>query len=177
MRKELIVVPSWKYNETVLDLVKRVSDKHKKVCYVTLNKTQRAVAESLRKRGMKTEKFIFVDTISPKVFKMSPKKECLFMDSIENLDAFTDKLLTFIKVNKANAVFFDSLSSFLVYHTDDELVKFFNYLVSFLEALDVSIMMTVILEDVERPSVKQIKMNVDASDIEMNERAASLLKW
>lgn len=160
-RKELVLLPFQSYNEMVLDVTKELSEDYGKVCYITLNKTFRAMLKLLAYRKANMEKFYFVDSISPGVLKQDPSRRCVFVDSLDNLEGFAEKILSIIREQKLEAVVFDSLSSFLVYKSDEEVTRFMDYLVPFLEQLEVSMTFIALSEDGKRPAVKQMEMLVD----------------
>lgn len=161
MSKELAILPFREYNELVLDMTEELSHNHDSICYITLNKTFRAMLRLLGGRNIRPDKFYFMDFITPRVLQRDPSERCMFLDSFEDLDLFAEKLLTFVKINKIKAVIFDSLSSFLVYKSDAEVIGFFDYIISFLEEMGVDLALIALKEDAKRPAVKQMEMLVD----------------
>lgn len=161
MKKEMLILPSWKYNDAMLDYSEKVSLSRNVVCYVTLNKTFHAIMKQFTKRRINASKFFFMDAITPTVLKENPPKQCIYFASFTDLDGFADQLLNAVKLHKAGHVVFDSVSSFLVYNTDEAVLKFFNYVLSFLEELNVEITLVALSEDKDRSAIKQLKMRAD----------------
>ena len=161
MTKELALFPFRDYNDLVMDMTEEMSRNHSSVCYITLNKTFRAMLRLLRDRNISVDKFYFMDFITPRVLQRDPSERCMFLDSFDDLDLFAEKLLTLVRANRIEAVIFDSLSSFLVYKSDAEVIGFFDYTVSFLEEMGVDLALIALSEDAKRPAVKQMKMLVD----------------
>lgn len=164
MTKELDLFPFREYNSLVMDLTQDMSRRHDRLCYITLNKTFRAMLRLLADRNIRAEKFYFMDFITPRVLQRGPSERCVFLDSFDDLDLFAEKLLTFVKANDINAIIFDSLSSFLVYKSDAEVIGFFDYTVSFLEEMGVDLALIALREDARRSAVKQMEMLVDRTN-------------
>ena len=158
--KSLILITSKDYNDTILPQIKEISSKHNKVCYVTLNKTYGALNNLLEKQKINADKFYFIDFITPKVFKINRSEKCVFLDSLD-LNEFADKVLNTIKLKKIDVLVFDSLSSFLIYRSQDDLLNFSDYVISFLEEMGVDIILFALDEDSDNSAIKQIKMRVD----------------
>lgn len=167
METTLMLMPGNNYNTLILQYTAEAAKKYHRICYVTLNKTYSLLVKRFKAKTIDSKRFFFVDCISPKIFKMKSTKTCLCLDSLDNLSSVADKILTMIKLNKIGAVIFDSVSSFLVYKSDKDVVEFFNYVLSFLEERDVDVMLTVLYEDAERPAVKQLKMRADKWKVEL----------
>jgi archaellum biogenesis ATPase FlaH len=161
MKKQLIMVPFQQYNNVVMDVTKEVAGDHDRICYVTLNKTYRAMLARFDKYHIKPEKFHFLDLITPKVLEFDPTERCTFLESTTKLDSFAEKLITIVKQQGSKCLIFDSLSSFLVYKTDEEVLELFNYINAFLEDMNVNMVIFVLQEDSKRPAVKQMEMTVD----------------
>lgn len=159
--KELIVLESTRYNAQIVRLTKHISEEHEKVCYVTLNKTFNALYDILSKEGINLEQFHFVDLITPRILRQKHYEQCSYIDSLANLSDFADVLLNLIKMHNVEHVIFDSISSFLVYKGDKEVQGFNNYVLSFLEELNVGITLFVLKEDENRGAVKQLEMMAD----------------
>ena len=156
-----------RYNTEIMNLTKSATRKYKRICYATFNKTYSAMLKKFRslKPEINPEAFYFVDAITPRVFKTKESERCIFLDSLDDLQAVAKRILAFVKKNKIEYVIFDSVSSFLVYKDDKEAMVFFNYLLSSLEEAGVGIMLTVLYEDFERPLVKQLKMRTDHVEV------------
>jgi len=99
--------------------------------YVITNKPYKTVKQQMEKSGLNPNKMIFIDIVT-KMAKgdTEPKSNCFFVESPKNLvelGTAIDMALNAIKYED-KFVFFDSLTTLLIYNHPDELVKFFHLL-------------------------------------------------
>jgi KaiC/GvpD/RAD55 family RecA-like ATPase len=158
MKNRLISIPANTYNQSIVRLIRNTTEAP--VCYISLNKTYNAMLQILKENRVSAEKYYFIDFVSPTIFKIKKEERCVYLESLD-LNNLADVLLNLIKTKKIKAIIFDSMSSLLVYKTDAEVVEFFNYVLSFLEKLNVYTTLVCLAEDYTRPSIKQIMMRVD----------------
>jgi len=161
MKKTLVILPFQQYNDVVMDLTYEMSRDASALCYVTLNKTYSSLVRKFGDEKIDADRFVFIDSITPKVLNFDDAERCTFLESLDSLDSFAETLLTLVKSHQVKHVIFDSVSSFLVYKSDEEVLKFFNYVVSFLEEMDVHLTMFVLKDDAKRPAVMQLEMQAD----------------
>ncbi len=161
VEKKLVITDFRRYEESVVKLCKRVAGKHEAIGYVTLNKSYRAMEGVLEKAGIDRGKFYFLDAITPKVLQAGPSDTCTYIESVEDLNAFTDTLLNTIKLKDLDFLLFDSVSSFLIFVDEKGVMNFFAYLLPFLERLGVDAALIVLEDDLQNPAVKQIQMGVN----------------
>jgi hypothetical protein len=158
MKNRLIIIPPETYNQSIAGLVRNATETP--VCYTSLNKTYNAMLQLLKENKVSADKYYFIDFVSPTIFKIKKEERCVFLESLD-MNELADALLNLIMTKKIKSQIFDSISSLLVYKTDAEVVVFFNYVLSFLEKLNVDTTLVCLSEDSNRPSIKQIMMRVD----------------
>lgn len=161
MKRQLFLVSSEEYNKFVMDIVVKASRSSRMVCYVTLNKTHRYLDNTLRRRRARLDRFRFIDVITPTIFKIVPKKNCIFVSADSNINKLAETIITTVLKNKADLVVIDSLSSLLVKRTNRQVISFVTYISSFLEAKGVSLLFFALIDDASKPAIKQVKMSVD----------------
>ncbi len=103
-----------KINKTMLDYSSLTG------IYVSLNKTQKSIEETLEKVGISTKKIFFIDCVTTEktrddVLHISP-------DQLETLNAAIDTFLKDIKGEKFLII--DALSTLLIYNDEDTVAKF-----------------------------------------------------
>jgi len=162
MKTILHILPYENYNEKAFSIAKKLSGKSKRICYVTLNKTCMAVHESLKNNKIDIKKFYCLDSVTPNLFKKKPIANCVYVD-LKDLSKFADTLLNLIKLKKIDTVVLDSLSSLLVYKPAKDVIKLLEYIVPFFEELRVNLIIFALKDDIDNPSVKQVKMMAAAS--------------
>ncbi len=130
----LATVEAKKYAETNMKIIKHlVEDENIPGVYVTLNKPYATIKEELKKNGIDPNMIIFIDAVT-KVAGGEIKKEenCLFIGNPENLSDISvamDQAVTALPGEK-KFVFFDSLSTLLVYNKPQTVAKFIHFLAS-----------------------------------------------
>lgn len=117
----LVIVSSMEYNETILNTVKKLSDKS--LCYITLNKTSDALKEMFKKKKINLKNIVFIDAISKTIKEMSDSAQgCCYISSPA---AITDLSLAINKFLKRGFEYliFDSLTNLLVYESKAPVAK------------------------------------------------------
>ena len=112
-QKIILIVSNGDYYKRVLESLKGLSGKS--ICYVTLNKTYKALKEDFKKNNIDIKEIIIVDAISRTV-QPSPKveKNCFFVSSPGALTELSIAIKKFLNYNFEYLIF-DSLNSLLVY--------------------------------------------------------------
>jgi len=119
-KKILLVVSSGDYYKDILDSMKRLHGKS--ICYVSLNKTHKALREDFAKNGIDMKDMIIVDAISKTVKPNQEVEQNSYF--VSSPGAFTELSMAVKKFLDYNFEYmiFDSLNSLLVYR-DPPIVK------------------------------------------------------
>ncbi|HLG25129.1 MAG TPA: hypothetical protein VI564_09425 [Candidatus Nanoarchaeia archaeon] len=120
----LVLLPESQYEEKLVEIVKGVSQKHTKVCYVCLSKPYADVLEYLNKLELKAENFFFIDVLTSHYKKPKNADNCIFLQDPNKLIALQAAINKAIVSQNCNAVIFDTFSSLLVYEQSDDIIKF-----------------------------------------------------
>jgi KaiC/GvpD/RAD55 family RecA-like ATPase len=122
----LLLLPSLKYNEKILDIAKQLSGET--LCYITLNKTKNSLIELFKEKKINTKKIVFVDAIT-KTIKNDPKDEKGVI-YVSNPAALTEISLAVTKFldKKFKYIIFDSITNLLVYQQKAPINKFLSNL-------------------------------------------------
>ncbi|MBU1111660.1 MAG: ATPase domain-containing protein [archaeon] len=126
-------VGSKKYHETNLKIIEYLTKKEKTPgVYVTLNRPFKTVKKDLKAKGVDTNLIIFIDAITKTTGETKKTKECLFLGSPENLSdiSFAMDQAVMALPKKKKFVFFDSLSTLLIYNKVPTVAKFIHFLAS-----------------------------------------------
>ncbi len=128
----LVVIPSSSYSETVLRNLNQLSGKT--VCYVTLNKTFQSIKEGLKKEEGDFRNFVFVDGVT-RLIENGPNqaKGCYFVSSPRALDELQEMVKKFVR-HQFEFIVFDSVTSLLIYNSQNEVAKFLMNAVNKIEA-------------------------------------------
>ena len=134
----LATVSASKYNETNIKIIKNLTEKEKTPgVYVTLNKPFATMQSILKKNQIDERMVIFVDGVT-KIGddEVKKTKNCLFIGSPEKLSDISiamDQAVRSIPT-KEKFVFFDSLSTLLVYNKSETVAKFIHFLATKMRA-------------------------------------------
>jgi len=154
----LFVISNKDYDSKIRDIVSSASSHYNRVCYVSLNKPYSTVLASLRKYGIDTRKFFFVECTG------SSDKNSQAV-SVSSPKALTEMSITISKVlelGRIEALIFDSLSTLLVYEQPSTVVKFTHSLISMLRAKKASGFLTCLESSASSEILKDISMFADS---------------
>lgn len=128
----LVLVNAKNYQEKVIDLIKELTEKQNTPgVYVTLNKPFETAQRILEDAGIDTRKMIFIDGVTKTAGGAIAKTHnCLYIGSPEKLNdigmALDQAVRSIPSENKF--VFFDSLSTLLLYNKSGTVGRFSHFL-------------------------------------------------
>lgn len=128
----LATVSAKDYQKTNIDLVKHLTKK-KNIpgVYVTLNKPFEVMRSALEKGGVDTRMIIFIDAVTKTAGgKIAKTKNCLFIGNPENLSDVSVAMDQAVMAlpGKEKFLFFDSLSTLLLYNSIETVARFIHFL-------------------------------------------------
>jgi len=152
----LATVSAEEYQKTNIQLVKHLTQK-KNIpgVYVTLNKPFEVMKSTLEKGGVDTRMIIFIDAVTETSEKnVSKTKNCLFIGNPENLSDISMAMDQAVRALPGNDkfLFFDSLSTLLVYNNVGTVARFIHFLAGKMRAWKVK----GIIISLERESDKEL---------------------
>lgn len=128
----LATVSAKNYQKTNIALVKHFTqDKKIPGVYVTLNKPFENIENALEKAGVDTKMIIFIDSVTKTAGgKISKTKHCLFIGNPENLSDISIAMDQAVRAlpGKDKFLFFDSLSTLLLYNSVPTVARFIHFL-------------------------------------------------
>lgn len=120
------------YQKTNLEIVKELTqDENIPGVYVTLNKPFETMEKVFKKNGIDTDIIIFIDAVTKTAGgKIEKKGRCLFIGSPENLSDISMAMDQAVRALPSNErfVFFDSLSTLLIYNSTSTVARFIHFL-------------------------------------------------
>jgi archaellum biogenesis ATPase FlaH len=156
----LVIIPNENYNELLVKKLKEIS-KDNKICYVSLNKGYGAMVDLLEKNKINLTNLFFIDSITRTVQKTEDKSDCIFTSSPNMLTELSLAIGKAVVKQKSDMVFFDSLSTLLIYHKPDNAAKFVQNLVNKFASTETSIIFTLTERDKESQLFKSLQMFID----------------
>ena len=161
IRTILYILPSKQYFQSVLTVLKKET-KNKEIIYVTTNKPYSHLINLFKEEKLDADKIFFIDCISEQVGAKQETSHCLFLGSPQQITGLS------LAINKAvdlmsneTLVFFDSLSTLLVYNNEQVVGKFTNFLINKLRTKNVSTIMLTLESDSDKKIIKTIQSFVD----------------
>ena len=128
----LATVKAKSYQAVNLDIIKYlIKDENTPGVYVTLNKPYNTLKSMFEKGGIDTTLIIFIDAVSKTPRQEVKKtKDCLFIGSPEKLSDISVAMDQAVRAipSKKKFVFFDSLSTLLIYNSPVVIAKFIHFL-------------------------------------------------
>jgi KaiC/GvpD/RAD55 family RecA-like ATPase len=127
----LAAVDAESYQQTNLELVKNfVNNKNTPGVYVTLNKTYKVMRDIFKEKKIDTRMIIFIDALTKTGEGVKKTDECLFIGAPDNLTDISIAMDQAIRALPQNQrfLFFDSLSTLLIYNKADTVARFIHFL-------------------------------------------------
>src|SRR3989344_5714725 len=128
----LATVPASSYSKNNIEMVKILTNiQNTPGVYVTLNKPFNILERNFKSNKIDVNKIIFIDAVTKTAGgKVSKTKNCLFIGNPENLSDVSISMDQAVHAVPGNNkfVFFDSLSTLLIFNSADVVAKFIHFL-------------------------------------------------
>ncbi len=128
----LATIDAKNYQKINLEIIKHlVENKNIPGVYVTLNKPFKTMQSILKKEKIDTDMIIFIDAVTKTSGGKTEKTDnCLFIGSPDNLSDISIAMDQAVRSlpSKEKFVFFDSLSTLLIYNSLATVAKFIHFL-------------------------------------------------
>lgn len=130
----LATVPTASYNKTNIEIIKYfIEGENIPGVYITLNKPCKTILSILKKSKIDTRLIIFIDGVTRLADNNGKKSSnCLFIGSPEKLSDISIAMDQAVRAipSKQKFVFFDSLSTLLLYNNAEIVARFIHFLAS-----------------------------------------------
>lgn len=153
----IAVVPESRYAEKIRDISFNASKRRRKICYVTLNKPYKTMAELFGKQ-IDSGKFVFIDGVTNDI---SQKKSGVAFVSSPGEITELEIEITRAMDSGADTLIIDSLSTLLIYGNATDVVKFMHHLATNLRMKNKMGIFMVLEKDIDNGAIKDISMFVD----------------
>lgn len=132
----IIVVPRSGYAKKLVKIVKIVEKQNENICYVSANKPEKSLVEMFISEGIDRKKILIIDCIAGEFGKeKGTAGKTISISSPNNLTKLSLTIGEEIKSN-SDIVFFDSLSTFMLYESGLTVIKFAHNLISKIRAVE-----------------------------------------
>lgn len=124
--------------ETHLDAYTILDQFHSKGICITLNKPASNLKDALERKGFSTENLYFIDAVSNLAGIQKNIKNCSFVNSPADLTGIgiaLDNIVAKIGQEAEKFLILDSLPTLSIYHKEDTVLQFLNFLINRMRAL------------------------------------------
>ena len=137
----LFVMNTEDYLEKNMAILKEVLKQEDSVgVYVTLNRPYSVLIKILEKNNINTDKLFFIDCITKTLGIENAEKKCLFLENPQNLTNITIAIEEIMRTipSKNKSLFFDPLSTLLIYNQTETVSKFLHFLTGKIRVLNLN---------------------------------------
>ncbi|MBI2668043.1 hypothetical protein HYX17_04735 [Candidatus Woesearchaeota archaeon] len=127
----LATVTSKNYQKTNLEIVKHLTQQGIPGVYVTLNKPYQTMNELFGRKRIDAKLIIFIDAVTKTVGgNIKKTRNCLYIGNPENLSDISLAMDQAVRAlgNKEKFLFFDSLSTLLIYNKVNTVARFIHFI-------------------------------------------------
>lgn len=124
----LILIDEEHYMSKLYELVRSIKQTNSKTCYVCLSRPYKDVLADMEKNKIDNRQFFFIDVLSSYYEKPEPARNCIFLDSPSNLGEIKKAVERAIEKEHCGILFFDTLSSMLLYQENFPIIRFVHNL-------------------------------------------------
>ena len=157
----LYAVPAADYLNEVAKVVK--ANGKSNIIYVSTNRPADNITKVLKGYGAETENIFFIDCASHKACtQYDGTGKCICLESPSDIMGISIALTEASASSEGSKiVLLDSVSTMLIYNSEEVICKFFNFMINKMRVNDVSSVLFVLSTDMEKTAIKTIEMFVD----------------
>ena len=129
----LLIVSAQKYLEVTMKILKHYCNTEKNSCvYVSINRTYNTLMNLIKKEKISTDKLFVIDAITPPSAQNKDANRVIFTGNPNGLTDISISATTAIKnlPGGERMLFFDSLSTLLIYNDIGSITKFAHFLIN-----------------------------------------------
>jgi len=156
----IFIVSNEGYNTKIIEIMKNAPF-DKKTCYVSLNKPYKTITSNLTSNKINTNNLIFIDAITKGGKKEEENKNVIFTSPPTSLTELNIIINGVLESGKIEILFFDSLSTLLIYEKPETVTKFIHSLSAKLRALNINSIFIVLKDDITPELLKNLYMFAD----------------
>ena len=122
----LFVTERYKLDDASIELLSRIKNKGFKLIYVTSSLPFKSIQEKLE--VAKINDYFIIDSVTaPIIQDPSTYQNCIFIRSPGDLTEISINLENLLKKGGENFVVIDSITSFLIYNSENEILRFIHF--------------------------------------------------
>jgi KaiC/GvpD/RAD55 family RecA-like ATPase len=155
----LLVTSEKKYTETVENISHAVSKIYEKICFITLNKSHKSVAEAFRQKKIDVGNFFFIDAVTKEADQKS--NGVAYVSSLDQLTELEIEINKVLHKGKAECFIFDSMSTMLIYDSEMNVIRFVHNIITLLRARNLAGVFITLKKDTKTNVIKDMNMFID----------------
>lgn len=158
----LTVIPTQEYTATVNDLVQQLNGQFNRIMYISLNKLITPLKRQLQEQGIAMEKFSFVDGITKTAIPNPPDTpDVVFVPSPDDLTKLSIAVTKVLQNFDPDVLFFESLSTLLIYEDANVVNQFVHSLVNKVNAYGIRAVFTCLDGEKEQELIGALSLTLD----------------
>jgi KaiC/GvpD/RAD55 family RecA-like ATPase len=160
-KTSLYIIKPEKYIDGLIKILKATT-KNISIIYITTNRPYRYLVKMFGEHKIPTDKIFFIDCISKNVGLEEKAKNCVIVESPQNLTAIAIAINESVKyIVGKKILFLDSLSALLLYNNPETIGKFSNFLINKMRSYEIDTIMLVLESDVSKDIIQKIESFAD----------------
>ncbi|MBT4870185.1 MAG: hypothetical protein HON47_01270 [Candidatus Diapherotrites archaeon] len=160
----VVVADAHNYLEETASVIKELTTKNGiPGVYVTLNKPYKTIKKKFDENGVNTKMLIFIDAISAEAGKVEKEAGCVYVQTPKSLSDMSIAIGEAVKAipSERKFVFFDSLTTLLVYNKAHSVLRFTHFLTNKMRSWDVDGVILSLDSDINSDIFQQIVLFAD----------------
>jgi len=160
----LFVIPADKYLASSMEILKYYCNEKKAACiYVTVNKPYTNLMKILETKKINTQKMFVIDAITPVSAKSQEYDNAVLIGSPKGLTDISISATSAVKSipGSDKFLFFDSLSTLLIYNDVGSVTKFIHFLVNKMKEWNISGAILTLEKETDPKMLSQLEHFVD----------------
>ena len=157
-----------KINDMLLTII--IKEQKLKCIYVSLNKEYKILQKRLNSLGIDSSKMYFIDGTG----KTVKADNCTFLSGPHSLTELSLAITEAINTGKFDFLFFDSISTLLIYNTIKTTEKFSHYMTSKIRDNNLGSIIISLKKDKEAEKAVESKLKAAESELKAAEKAAEI---
>ena len=160
----LLIISAQKYLEVSMNILKHYCNTQKNSCvYVSVNRPYSTLMNLIKKEKIETDKLFVVDAITPPSAQDKSANKAIFLGNPRGLTDISISAASAIKnLPKGNrTLFFDSLSTLLIYNDVGSVTKFAHFLINKMKEWNISGVIISLEKETDEKLSSQLSQFVD----------------
>ncbi|MBN1503418.1 hypothetical protein JW930_07805 [Candidatus Woesearchaeota archaeon] len=158
----LVVMQSRQYQDQILNLTLQMNSTFNRIAYISLNRLITPLRRQLEENKINVEKFFFIDGITKTAIPNPPSmNNTIFVPSPNDLTKLSIAVTKVLQTFDPDCIFFDSLSTLLIYEDMTIISQFVHSLINKINAYGIRAVLTCLEGDKEQQLIKDLSLILD----------------